>query len=99
MPTETDDGEKCLTWKIINAVAEREGVDPDELPPLYETIDMDALNTIFDPETERPFPARVDFVYNGYEVIVYSDDTVMLTPISEQSPTGPSIESPVSDNV
>ena len=32
---------------IINAVAEAAGVDPLELPPLYESIDTDALDNLF----------------------------------------------------
>lgn len=69
------------TAAVIEAVAaasgrsfsSRNGVDGDggreELPPLYDTIDPDALNAIFEDGNGRS-TVEVKFVYCGYEVTV-----------------------------
>lgn len=38
-----------LDVEIIQAVAEQTAVEPESLPPLYECIDPDALNSLFVP--------------------------------------------------
>jgi hypothetical protein len=59
---------------VIEAVAAREGVSPTELPePLYESIDPDALDALFQVGT-----GRVLFEYLSYEVTVTSDGDVEL---------------------
>lgn len=40
--------EKSVTATVVEAVAEETGRDPFELPPLYETVDTDALNRLAD---------------------------------------------------
>ena len=39
-------GPKQSTEALVDAVAEAEGVTPSELPPLYGSIDIDALATL-----------------------------------------------------
>lgn len=64
-----------LTIAVVKAVADREGVDAAELPPLRTVIDPDALNSLFAYATgEFPHPeGRVVFQYCGYTIVVYSD--------------------------
>lgn len=64
--------------KIVDQVAEAEGVDPVELtPPLFEIIDVDALSRLFDPTpTTGQMGGRVTFSYKGYEITVQDDDVV-----------------------
>ncbi|MBZ6496775.1 HalOD1 output domain-containing protein [Natrinema longum] len=64
---------------VVSAVATATGIDSLELPPLYETIDPDALNALFlsgpgDPGT------RTRFRYAGYGVTVQGDGTVRVQP-------------------
>lgn len=54
--------EKLSSTRIIEAVAAADGVTETELPPLYETIDPDALNTVVQDGT------TVSFDYAGYRV-------------------------------
>lgn len=60
-----------LIQQIVEGIAEAESVDPLELPPLGETIDTDALQTVVD-STET---VRVEFEYAGYDIRV-TDGTV-----------------------
>lgn len=66
---------------VIEAVAAREGVSPTELPaPLYESIDPDALDSLFHVGT-----GRVTFEYLAYEVTVTSDGDVALESLEEEA--------------
>lgn len=58
--------------RILRAVADREGVDTTELPPLYDVVDPDALRTV----VETMDAGRVEFHYCGYEVTVHGDGRV-----------------------
>lgn len=63
-----------LSQAIIEAVAEEEAVDPLKLDPLYDVIDPDALDDLFQSESI----CRVLFEYNGYEVEVTAGGNVTL---------------------
>lgn len=67
--TETDG----LIQNIVTTVADAEGVDVTELPPLYDTIDPDALTKL----TERN--VTVEFTYYGRQVVVHGDRRVEIT--------------------
>lgn len=64
---------------VVDAIAEREGVEPTELSPrLYDVIDPEALDSLFAPaetDTSRP-TGTVRFSYNGYDVHVSSAGAV-----------------------
>ncbi|RQG98677.1 HalOD1 output domain-containing protein [Natrarchaeobius oligotrophus] len=64
---------------VIEAVAETTDSDPLDLPPLYEAVDPDALNTLFDgPETG----VWLRFRYAGFGVAV-DDEGVTVEPLRE----------------
>lgn len=64
---------------VVATVADRAGTEPIALPPLYDSIDPDALDAIF----RDDHPGRVTFSYAGYEVTVCGRDQV--TVICEES--------------
>ena len=76
---------KPPTQSVIEAVADVEGVPPEELrppayEPLHEAIDPDALDALFANRADgagRP-GGRVSFSYCGYLVTVEADGTVSL---------------------
>lgn len=73
--------EQTMGEAILAAVAEREDTDVCELQtPLYESIDPDALDTLF-----RNSTGQVTFEYLDYLVTVDSDRNVAL---SEQNGFG-----------
>lgn len=79
MQANRSDGVDDYDVRIVEAIADREGVRPEELdPPLYEVIDSDALNSLFGNDGDD---ARVVFTYAGYEVTVSGDGEVSLTPL------------------
>lgn len=68
--------EMGVSQKVVEAVAEVEGVHPVDLtPPLYEAIDPEALDRIFE---VAPAIGKVTFNYNSCEVSVFSDGYVAI---------------------
>lgn len=93
---------ESIAQKIVEAVAETEGVDPAELTPsLYEILDPDALNALFAP-TNAGHPrstGRVTFQYCGYDVTASSDGHVSVDARNEPRTTNaPSRDSQAVDN-
>lgn len=69
-----------LSQAVVEAVADREGVDPTALEPsLYDVINPEALNHLF--TTTHSTDTRdgaVTFQYCGYSVTVDSEATVSM---------------------
>lgn len=82
---QSDDGK--ISERVVTAVATARDEDPLELPPLYDVIDPDALDQLFDHGIEggRSGPGRVIFILAGCEVIVHSDGEVEVTAPDERA--------------
>lgn len=74
--------EESVSEEVISAVANAKGVDPIDLVPLYEVVDPDALDALFEEGGfGRPgSPDRVEFVYSDCEVVIGGDGSVTVTP-------------------
>lgn len=69
------DLERRASLAVVSAVSSAAGVDPTDLdPPLYEVIDPDALDSLFQTET-----GSVTFEYHGAIVNVDHEQVVTLT--------------------
>ena len=73
-------GEQGVAVAVIEAVAAAAGRDPTELPPLYETVDPDALDSLFAHRRQRSAPdeCRFAFAYAGYDVVVSDGSCVRV---------------------
>lgn len=66
---------------VIDAVSAASGTDPLELPPLYEAIDLDALDRLFRREgRSRSSASRIEFAVVGCHVSVDADGRVVVVP-------------------
>lgn len=63
--------------RVVQTIADREGVDPTELPPLFESVDPDALDALL--RRDDTAGAQVTFTHHGHEVTVRSDGRVSLS--------------------
>lgn len=65
---------------VIRAVSEQENVDLQNVAPLYERIDPDALDDFFEPNYDGRVPTvtSVEFDYGGYTVVVRGSGIVEL---------------------
>lgn len=84
MTTTVDSGQtstNSLTVTVVEQIANRENVDPLELPPLHDAIDPEALDALFD----KPDSAvdGIAFHYHGYEVVVEGPERVRVTPLDD----------------
>lgn len=62
------------TVAVLEAVADAENADPLDLPPLYLSVETDALESIFQPTPDGNTRAgRVEFTYHDYRVTVDCD--------------------------
>lgn len=62
-------------------IAEAEGTQPGNILPLFETVDPDALDSIFDNSLGDVTRTEgvVRFTHEGYEVAVRADGSVSVT--------------------
>lgn len=76
-----------LGTKIIEEIAARKDIDPIDLDTqLYDDIDVDALERIFEDAGQRDLSVSVEFETNGYSVTVEGTDAISLSPAPEAEP-------------
>ncbi|MFH5845682.1 HalOD1 output domain-containing protein [Haladaptatus sp. CMAA 1909] len=70
-----------LSTTIVRHVAAEKDVAPSDLRPLYEVIDPEALDLLFDPLMDGTVRAngRVIFEYSGCQVVVTETGAVQAT--------------------
>ena len=79
------DGVADLTTTVVHALSDVMGRDVTDAGfVLYDCIDPDALDRIFDPlaDDESGPAAHLAFVVEGYQVTVYSTGQIVITPPS-----------------
>lgn len=63
----SSEGSQRISVNVIETIAEECGTDPIDLPPLYDVVDPDALDTLFrDPD----ITGSVSFTYVDHRVSV-----------------------------
>ena len=77
-PESTD---STASLSIIERIATLEETDPITLPPLYDAIDPEALDSVVDSSTASSSrsPATVRFSYCGYDVLVRRDGEITIS--------------------
>lgn len=84
---QTDSSDEAVSQQVVKAVADAKGVDPLDLPPLYDSIDPDALDALFsnaDASTSMP---ELQFRVAGCEVLVRGDGVVTITHTEDELDT------------
>lgn len=64
-----------VSGQVTEKVAQATNREVLELPPLYDVIDPDALETVIESMSD----GEVSFVYTDYEVVVDSDGAIELS--------------------
>jgi hypothetical protein len=70
--------------RVLGHIAELEGCELTDMPPLYDRID-DLLRNIFD--SPPPSEAELEFSYYGYRITIDQTGRVSLMKLPERSPT------------
>lgn len=81
--------ESAVSERVVTAVATARGVEPADLPPLYDVIDPDALDRLFRHGSTAGCagPDRVVFTMAGCEVVVDGSGEIDVTPEDESTPS------------
>ena len=86
-PDSTDDYD-TVSMAVVDAVATRRSVDPLELPPLYEWIDPESIDSLFDPSGQDD-GRRLEFVYDGHGITIDSTSELRIlvdgTPVARRA--------------
>ena len=67
---------------VVRAILSVCDAGPGEIEPLYQTIDLEALDTLVDCSTDSE-PVSVTFEYDQYFVTVYGDERVTIQSAAE----------------
>lgn len=67
-----------LSHRVVMEVADEMGTDPTQLEPLFDSIDPDALDKLFDARTEATERGvtQLSFTYEGHQIVVERDRSV-----------------------
>lgn len=65
---------------IVGAIAADRGVDPLDLPPIYDSIDPDVVNAFVESTDED---ASLEFRYYDTAITVSGNGVVETTPVAE----------------
>lgn len=77
---------QTIAERLVSEVSDRRDTDPIELhPPLYEVVDLEALNTLFSHRngTFRDTDGHVEFTYEELRIRVASDGTIDIDDVED----------------
>ena len=67
---------------VVTAVADAKGVDPLDLDPLYDSVDPDALDSLFRGSTGAGSATEIRFEMAACEVVVREGNEVVVAPMA-----------------
>lgn len=92
-----DDGNRSPSEAIIQALSEAMGVDGADLPPVYEFVDLEAVDSLFENHNgARETSVVLSFAVDTWNVFVSSDGRIRVcdatrptksTPVFETTPS------------
>jgi len=67
------------TTYLLQAIADHDEREINELPPIHKYVNPEALNELFDPS--RPYSpglknGKLDFEYSNYKITFHSEGTI-----------------------
>lgn len=72
-------GDRTIIPTLVDAIAEAEGVDASELPPLQNNIDLDAVTHLVEKhEGAANADAILGFKYQNWHVFVGADGRILV---------------------
>jgi hypothetical protein len=66
--------------KVVTKLAAAKGIDPTEVEPLFNSLDPDALDIIFENLAQGPDreQGKVEFTHAGHSITVRADGSVAI---------------------
>ena len=75
---ETNHADGPLAETVIDAITEIIDGNSTEIEPLYESIDPDALEDLFNRRPGKSVPTRVEFQHKGFSIVVEENGRVVV---------------------
>lgn len=72
-----------ISVAIVQEIAALEGADPTELPPLYDSVDTDALDALVRHSDAEDL--TIEFDYGDYRVSVEGTGEITVTPTEQHA--------------
>jgi len=76
----TRNPETSMTVAVVEAVSSVRNCEPTALPPLYDVVDTDALDAMFDPDSTGERDCRVSFVFDDHRVTIDDSERITVEP-------------------
>ena len=72
--------DESITVSIVTAIAQRAGVDPEDVSHLYERLDPDSLESLFSPTTQSGArnSGHLWIPVDDFGVTVYADGRIVV---------------------
>lgn len=67
-----------LTFAVAEAIASARDVAPDEIEPIYESVNLEAVSKLFASADESTRPVQVSFSYDEFWIRIEDDGSVEL---------------------
>lgn len=84
------EGYQTPSMAIVEAVAEAEGIDPAELPPMYEIVDSDAVDRLFTSYDEaEESEAVLSFTHDHWNIFVRGDGEIRVCDATQSTDPEP----------
>lgn len=77
----TPGSEQSPTMAVLAAIAQTEGVDITDLPPLYEAVDPTVIDRLFENGADED--TVVGFPYEDWNVFVFADGRIHICDATE----------------
>ncbi|MGQ4557240.1 HalOD1 output domain-containing protein [Halobellus sp. GM3] len=85
--------DSSATEAVLRALADAAGVDPTELPPLFDYVDPDALNALFEPsDGVKNGDTLLSFRVETWNVFVRSDGRIRVCDATQPTEPEPVFE-------
>lgn len=75
---EANHGDGRISETVIDAITEVVEDSSTEIEPLYESIDPDALEDLFDRRPGKDVPTRVEFRHEEFSIAVEENGRVVI---------------------
>lgn len=95
---QSNTSDEAISQQVVEAVADAKGVDPLDLPPLYNTVDPDALDSLFSHAESHSAIAELRFTIEGCEVLIRGSGEVVVT-TGEDEPATTDAESQTDSDI
>lgn len=69
-----------IVTEIVGRIAEETSTEPTDLPPLQETVDVDALDSLVDTTDQ------IQLTYYNYRVTIYGSNDITIQEIDRDNP-------------